>query len=118
MKQMNCMLYAYLPAKVYIKERLFIYLFIFVFLGQHSWHMEVPSQDRGQTTATAMPDPSHVCNLHHSSRQHQILNPLSKARDKPASSWMLVRFISPEPQQYLQRDCFESAFFFFFPINL
>ena len=26
-------------------------------------------------------DPSHVCNLHHSSRQRRILNPLSKARD-------------------------------------
>ena len=32
------------------------------------------------TTATAMPDLSHSCDLHHSSRQHQILNPLSKPR--------------------------------------
>ena len=32
-------------------------------------------------TATAMKVPSSVCNLHHSSRQRQILNPLSKARD-------------------------------------
>ena len=31
-------------------------------------------------TATAMQDPSHVCNLHHSSRQHQILNPLSEGQ--------------------------------------
>ena len=34
------------------------------------------------TTATAMQDPSHICNLHHSSRQRQILNPLSRARDR------------------------------------
>ena len=34
------------------------------------------------TTATATWDLSHVCNLHHSSRQHRILNPLSKARDR------------------------------------
>ena len=34
------------------------------------------------TTATATPDPSHVCDVHHSSRQHWILNPLSKARDQ------------------------------------
>ena len=34
------------------------------------------------TTATAMQDPSHVYDLCHSSRQHQILNPLSKARDQ------------------------------------
>ena len=33
------------------------------------------------TTATATPDPSHVCNLHHTSRQHWILNPPSEARD-------------------------------------
>ena len=33
-------------------------------------------------TATATPDLSHVCDLDHSSRQHRILNPLSKARDR------------------------------------
>ena len=33
------------------------------------------------STATATPDLTLVCNLHCSSRQHQILNPLSKARD-------------------------------------
>ena len=32
--------------------------------------------------ATAMQDPSHVCNPHCSSQQHQILNPLSEARDR------------------------------------
>ena len=34
------------------------------------------------TTATATPDPSCVCNLHHSSQQRQILNPLSEGRDQ------------------------------------
>ena len=34
------------------------------------------------TTATATSDPSCIWNLHHSSRQHQILNPLSEARDQ------------------------------------
>ena len=34
------------------------------------------------TTATATRHPSRVCNLHHSSWQHHILNPLSKARDR------------------------------------
>ena len=33
------------------------------------------------TTATAMQDLSCFCDLHLSSQQHQILNPLSKARD-------------------------------------
>ena len=35
----------------------------------------------GYTTATATPDPSHVCDLYHSSWQSQILNPMSEARD-------------------------------------
>ena len=32
--------------------------------------------------ATATWDLRHTCNLHHSSRQRQILNPLSMARDQ------------------------------------
>jgi len=32
--------------------------------------------------ATATQDPSRICNLHHSSQQHQILNPLSEARGR------------------------------------
>ena len=49
--------------------------------------MEVPGQGveselqlLAYPTATAMLDPSRICGLHHSSWQHQILNPLSKAR--------------------------------------
>ena len=34
------------------------------------------------TTARAMPDPSRICDLHHSSQQRQILNSLSEARDQ------------------------------------
>ena len=34
------------------------------------------------TTATSMQDPSCMCNLHHSSWQCQILNPLSEAKDQ------------------------------------
>ena len=34
-----------------------------------------------KVTATETPDPSCVCNLHLSSWQHQILNPLNEARD-------------------------------------
>ena len=33
-------------------------------------------------TDTATWDPSHICNLHYSSWQHQIFNPLSEARDQ------------------------------------
>ena len=33
-------------------------------------------------TATATPDRSCVCDLHHSSHQRQMFNPLSKAKDR------------------------------------
>ena len=77
-------------------------------LGPHPWHMEAPRlgvklelQSLAYTTARTMPDPSYICNLHHSSWQRQILNPLSEARDEPVSSWILVRFVSTESQQEL-----------------
>ena len=38
------------------------------------------SQGRGQIGTVA--DPSHVCDLYHSSWQHQILNPLSEVKDQ------------------------------------
>ena len=43
--------------------------------------IELELQLPAYTTATATWDPSRVCNLHHSSKQHWILNPLSGARD-------------------------------------
>ena len=53
------------------------------------------------TTATATRDPSHVCNLHRSSGQRQILNPLSEARNQTESSWILVGVVTTEPRQEL-----------------
>ena len=54
----------------------------------HVQFMEVPSlgvklelQLLAYTTATAMLDLSYISNLQHSLWQHQILNPLSEARD-------------------------------------
>ena len=64
------------------------YVFCFVFLGPHPWHLEVPRlgvelelQPLAYARTTATRDPSCICNLHHSSRQHQILNPLRESRD-------------------------------------
>ena len=63
-----------------------IFFFSFFFLRPHPWHMEVPRlgvksqlQLLAPATAPASQDLS-FCNLHHSSWQCQILNPLSKAR--------------------------------------
>ena len=72
----------------------------FIFpLGPHPWHVEVPRlrvewelQLPAYTTATATWDLSCICNQHHSLWQHQILNPLSKARDRACTlmdtSWV------------------------------
>ena len=58
------------------------------FLGLYLQHMEVPRLGvelelklLACATAIANLDLSHVCNLHHSSRQSQILNPMCEARD-------------------------------------
>ena len=58
------------------------------FLGPLPWNMEVPRlgvkselELLAYTTATAMQDPSCVCDLYHSSWQRRTLNPLSEARD-------------------------------------
>ena len=44
--------------------------------------VELELQLLAYTTATTTREPSHVCNLHHSSQQHQILNLLIEARDQ------------------------------------
>ena len=71
-------------------EMCFFFLFFLIFFlwaapaacgssqakGQIGAELQLPAY----TTATAVLDPSHSCNLHHSSPQHQILTPLREAR--------------------------------------
>ena len=64
------------------------FYFILFFLGLPLRHMEIPRlgveperQLQAYARATATRDSSQVCDLHHSSQQCWILNPLSKARD-------------------------------------
>ena len=78
--------------KLSLSLSLFFFFFFFffkVFLGPHLWHMEVPRLGiqlelllPAYATATATPDLGRVCDLHRSSQQRQILNPLSEARDR------------------------------------
>ena len=65
-----------------------IQFIIFFFLGLHMWPMGVSRLGvkfglhlQAYTTATAMLDLSHICDLH-SSWKCWILNPLSEARDQ------------------------------------
>ena len=71
-------------------HRVLLSFFLFLCsLGLRPWHMEVPRpgaeselQLPAYTTATAMPGPSSICDLHHSSQQHWLPHPLSEARDR------------------------------------
>ena len=84
----------------------------FLFLGgQHLRHMEVPRlgvklelQLQAYTTATAITDPSHICDLCHSMWQCQIHNPLRKARDGTCT--LTDTMLATEPQQELLRTTF------------
>ena len=69
----------------------FIYLILKNFLSLSCFlrHMEVPRlgveselELPAYTTATATWNPSHVCDLHHSSQQRWILNPLIEVKDQ------------------------------------
>ena len=82
-----------------MQRNLFTYFCLF---RAKLWHMEVPRLavesellPQAYTTATATPELRHICYLHHSSRQCQILNPLSKVRDRT------FNFMFPSQIQFL-----------------
>ena len=73
------------------------FFFFFFFLGLHLWHMEVPRvgvyselQLPIYTTATAIPDPSH------------ILTHWARPGTEPASLWILIGCLPAELQWKLQ----------------
>ena len=89
------------------------FFFSLWFLGPHLQYTEVPRlgvelelQLPAYTTARAMRDSSRICDLHPSSWQRQILNPLSGARDGTCvlmdPRWAPYR----EIQRELPNDCF------------
>ena len=109
-------------SKYYLLEKLGLISTVIIFreynffclcLGLHPWHMEVPRlgvrlelKPPAYATATATPDPSRICNLHHSSWQCRILNLLSKARDWTRNLMVPSLIISAVPQQELREDNF------------
>ena len=74
--------------------------------------VELELQLSAFTTATATRDLSRICNLHHSSWQSQILDPLSEARDQTHipvdTSWVCLRWAtmgSPKKNTFLVWLC-------------
>ena len=64
-------------------------------------HLELQLPDCTTATATATPDPSCICDLCHSSWQHQIFNSLSEPRDETC--------ILMDPSQVLTSlECYSS----------
>ena len=77
---------------------------LFVFWGSHLWHMDVSRlgvelELQFLATATAMPDPSHICDLHHSHSSAGSLTHWERSGIEPASLWILVGFLTAETQQ-------------------
>ena len=102
-----------LPKLHWALEIILVCLFIYLSLKGHTcglWRFPGKGSDQScschsnshSTTATATPDPSYDCDLHHSSRQHRLFNPLSEAGIGPASKWILVRLVPAEPRRELQ----------------
>ena len=80
--------------------------FFFFFLGPHLQHMEVPGlgvilelELPAYGTALAMTDPSRICDLHTTAHSNAgSLTHWTGPGIELASSWILVRFVSTEPQ--------------------
>ena len=53
--------------------------------------LQMPAYTTATATATATQDLSCVCDLHHSSQQHGILNPLSEAGDQTCNLMVTSR---------------------------
>ena len=71
----------------------------------------------GLTTATAMPDLSCICDLHQSSQQCWILNPLIEASDRTCNlmvpSWICFHFTMTGTPLSFQEVIFYGEYIFF-----
>ena len=81
-------LYVHIQIQKYICIRVCVYTYIYFLIGLHLQYMEVSGLGvkselwlPAHATVTAMQDLSHICDLYHRLRQHQIPNPVSEARD-------------------------------------
>ena len=78
-----------------------------------SSQVEAELQLLASTTAKATPDPSHICNLRHRSRQHRIPNSLGEARDGTCILMDACWIINPLSHPGNSPDNIFLFFFFF-----
>ena len=97
--------------KLMFTSSVFVYMYIFNGPACNIWKfprlgvqlkLQLLAYATATATVTATSDPSCICDLHDSSQQCRIPIPLNKARDRTPSLWVLVSFITTEPQQELQ----------------
>ena len=113
--------FSYIPPPIFFCCFL-VFFFFFCFLGLHLLHMEVPRPavklelqllPYATATATATWDLSHVCTYTTAHGNAGSLTKSVRPEIEPVPSWIIVGFISTEPQQELQpAPFFRKALFF------
>ena len=98
----------------------------FCFLGPHPQHMEFSRlevkselQLLAYATITAMPDPSHICDLHHTAAHGNAWFPTQWVRPgiELASSWILPGFPFATPQRELPAYNFYYSPFYYLIVS-
>ena len=109
-------LYVCMCVYTYIYLYFFSFFFFFSFLVPPLRHMEVPRlgvelelQLLAYTIATAMGDPGHICDIHHSPQRPNPLTHWVRPGIEPTSSWILLHYCwammgTPE-NSYYYCDC-------------
>ena len=99
--------------KFYLSKFLIYSAFFFVFIGQHPWHVEVLRLGSNQSCSCwPTPEPQHrqiwAASLTYTTAHSNVRSPTHWGRPgiEPASSWMLVGFITTEPWRELLVLCF------------
>ena len=88
----------------YCQISVIFFFFFFCFLGPYPQHVEVPrlgvesDLQLPASHATATQDSSCDCDLHCSAWQRSILNHWVRPGISPLPSWLLVGFVTTEPQ--------------------
>ena len=106
-KKMVCLILAGLKSLFLTKRFVVVVVVVclLAFFYSCTWGIwKLPGQGSNRNcSCQPQPQPQQcIYDLHHSSWQHWILNPLSEAGIEPTASWILAGFITAEPGWELQ----------------